>query len=149
VGSTFVGSLTALSQIYCIDCHGDSNETEPAGPHVSDDAPLLVKPTLGVRSTNANGLCFKCHRYDLYATGAFDGLPGSSSGFWGGNLPVGERALHASHTQGGFACASCHVSHGSPDLPYLLRSTLGWESVAGGGACTNGCHGGTRHEYTR
>ena len=151
VGNTFVGGLSASSIIYCTDCHGNSSVTEPPGPHRSEAAPLLVRPTIGITATDGDALCFKCHRYDLYAAGTVDGTPSLSSGFWGSTLPPSQQALHAFHTQSGFACSSCHVSHGSIDLRYLLRDTIGWDgTVTNGGACTNGCHtGGARHEYTR
>jgi len=150
-GDTFVGDMTATSLIYCTDCHGNSTVTEPSGPHRSADAPLLVRPAIGVTAADSDALCYKCHRYDLYATGSVDGTPGSSSGFWGASLAADRKALHGFHTQSGFACSACHVSHGSVDLRYLLRDTLGWDSgVAGGGACSSACHtGGARHEYTR
>ena len=150
-GNTFTGSMSATSLIYCTDCHGNATASEPSGPHRSTAAPLLVRPTIGLTSSSSDVLCFKCHRHDVYGTGVADGTAGLRSGFWGSSLPASRQALHAFHTQSGFACASCHVSHGSVDLRSLLRDNLGWDAgVANGGACTNGCHAsGARREYIR
>ncbi len=149
-GDTLEASMTATSLVYCTDCHGDSTAADPPGPHRSADAPLLARPTIGVTSADSSGLCYQCHRYDIYGTGLADGTAGTS-GFWGSTLPPGRQALHALHTQAGFTCASCHVSHGSVDKPYLLRNDLGWDgTVPNGGACQVDCHtAGARHEYTR
>jgi len=151
VGDTFESTVTAGSLVNCTDCHGNATGSEPAGPHRSSAAPLLVAPVAGANAGNVGTLCFRCHRYDVYATGTADGSSGTSSGFYGRNLDPGQQALHADHTSRGFSCAACHISHGSASLPSLLRGDLGWDgSVNNGGACANSCHtGGARYLYTR
>jgi predicted CXXCH cytochrome family protein len=144
------GPRTPGSSIYCTDCHGDSNSGQPAGPHVSAIAPLLAAAWDSSDSTSSAGLCFDCHRYDIYGSGSAEVTDGPRSGFFASG--AAEPSLHAAHAARGLSCSACHRSHGSVDLPYLLRDDIGWVTPApsGGGACANGCHTeGAEHAYTR
>jgi len=132
------------SVLYCIDCHGNANGAEAPGPHASTQAPLLRAPVLGVSPSEATGLCYGCHRYDVYYSGlADDGASGSR--FW---RSTAEEHLHLLHGSGnGIGCAACHASHGSSE-PHLLRDDVGYtHQSAGGGECTNDCHAGDTHLY--
>jgi hypothetical protein len=144
---SFVATSTPWSNssvLHCIDCHGNAESAEPKGPHASTAAPLLSAPYIGTDPSNTAGLCYTCHRYDVYYSGAADDGT-SASRFWKTNQ---ERHLHMHHAANiGLTCAACHTSHGA-SLPHLIRDDIGYvHSVAGGGSCTNACHGGTQ-SYT-
>jgi predicted CXXCH cytochrome family protein len=146
IGDTLVGSLTSSSRVNCSDCHGDANGRgnsstgEPNGPHRSTSAPLLTRPLLGTASQNSDSLCYSCHRYTIYGDGTQDDDTSTSSGFVDRGT---DTRLHAYHATRGITCLGCHVSHGSIDEPYDLRSDVGWDAKSGGGSCDNGCHGGS------
>jgi len=132
------------SVLHCVDCHGNANDAEPVGPHASTQAPLLRAPYIGVEPVESSGLCYECHRYDVYYEGtADDGA--SSSRFWQSNQ---ERHLHMLHgSANGIGCAACHTSHGATE-PHLIRDDVGYaHQAAGGGGCTNACHGGATRSY--
>lgn len=141
---------TNSSVMYCTDCHGNSDGTQPAGPHTSADAPLLVAPYEGVPSSDATGLCYRCHDYAVYYAGIGDGSPAPLSNFYD---TTSGNALHHFHVATkGLGCASCHVTHGSRLQPHLLRDDIGYEhdqpaADSPGGSCQNGCHGGARLGY--
>ncbi len=142
------------SALYCTSCHGNSNPSEPAGPHRSGEAPILVRPYWGVAPDDAAGLCYECHRYAVYLTGAEDTLADPKSAFYlsTGSGSTGQEALHSYHADTlGFACGSCHVSHGSRQELHLLRSDIGYTPDASGGSCANQCHGtgGATRSYLR
>ena len=133
---------TNSSVLYCIDCHGNSDVTEPQGPHSSQDAPLLSAPYRGATPDTAEILCYECHKYTVYASGGGDDGPlGDGSNFYDSSLSGDARKLHHQHTYvRGFGCESCHVSHGTAGY-HLIRPDIGWSHVGtGGGSCTNGCH---------
>lgn len=148
-GSTLTTATAVGATIRCGSCHGTSLPGAPAGPHVSPDAPLLVRPYFGTEASDADQLCFTCHRTVVYLTGTDDGV-GGRSGFFGGST---QNKLHSYHSGLGFACESCHVSHGSTTLPHLLRTGgFSWDDPAGAvdGQCSSTCHlGGATHGYTR
>ena len=148
-GATLTTATATGATISCGSCHGTSLPSVPAGPHVSPDAPLLTVPYFGVAAGDAKQLCLTCHRADVYFTGSGDGVAGRS-GFFGGTT---QNRLHSYHAGLGFACAACHVSHGSSTLPHLLRSGgFTWDDPAGvvDGECSSSCHiGGATHKYTR
>ncbi len=137
--------LSNSTQLYCIDCHGDSVKTQAPGPHRSNDAPLLVAPLLGLSAADPSGFCYGCHLKSVYSDGA---APLS-------NFSDGTRSLHQLHVgTEGFTCMSCHDSHGSRDLPALLRPDIGFSQTGAptptGGACANSCHSsGASHAYAR
>ncbi len=131
---------TNSSVLYCIDCHGNSDGGEPAGPHSSEDAPLLQAPFRGATPDTAAILCYTCHKYTVYASGV-DDTSTAASNFYGSTLSGDASKLHYQHTWvRGFGCESCHVSHGTAKY-HLIRSDIGWaHDGTGGGACTNTCH---------
>ena len=156
VGQTLATPLVVGSRITCSDCHGNSAGRgssptgEPNGPHSSPSAPLLVKPVLGTSADDIQSLCYSCHLFGIYGNGNLDDTPTQSSGFV--NPSGANPKLHAYHTSLGLQCSSCHVAHGSASMPYGLRDDVGWTadtSGAGGGECTNGCHGGASKTYHR
>ncbi|MFA5843821.1 MAG: cytochrome c3 family protein [Coriobacteriia bacterium] len=145
---SFEASWTNGSTLYCGDCHGATDDSLVRGSHASTAGPLLRGAYLGVRSSNPAGLCFRCHKADVYAST----FAGSLSRFYDGDLL--HPALHAFHSgetgsQMGFGCEVCHVSHGSQTLPHLLRPDSGFTHGANGGSCLNACHDGTSKTYTR
>jgi hypothetical protein len=139
--------FTVGSVLYCVDCHGNAETSDPIGPHVSAQAPLLVQPYWGVASAdNVDHLCFKCHERNVYYTGTADGP--TVSRFYNDKKPD---AMHSYLTlERGLSCAACHLSHGGSEQA-LLRSDVNFTPTATGGSCTNGCHtGGTQvRTYTR
>ena len=137
--TTFVGGYSNSTLLYCGDCHGNSVATQAAGPHRSDSAPLLVAPLFGAPADQQGALCYRCHKYEVFATGTL-----------GSRFVDGSVQLHAAHVgQGGFDCSACHVSHGAPDEPYLLRSDIGYATSKDGGRCNGSCHAGALQIYTR
>ena len=148
-GSTLTTATAVGATIRCGSCHGTSIPGAPSGPHVSPDAPLLVRPYFGTDASDSNQLCLTCHRSEVYLTGLDDGV-GGRSGFFGGSA---QNRLHSYHSGLGFACESCHVSHGSTTLPHLLRTDgFSWSDPGGAidGECSSACHlGGATHGYTR
>jgi len=142
---TFVAGWTASSILNCTDCHGDDGRTgaQARGLHESASAPILIAPYLGASPADADLLCYDCHKYTVYGTGADDAPTGMS--FFQRTSP-GIR-LHSSHVASvatgghGLACSACHVSHGSATNPHLLRDDIGFTSTgADAGVCSNGCH---------
>jgi hypothetical protein len=150
---TFDTSLSAWSGssvLYCTDCHGDAGAapSQAHDLHESDAAPILASPYAGVASSDPSLLCYDCHRYDVYATGAHDG-PGMS-GFVETSPAKRLHALHVgSRADGGLgiSCGACHASHGSA-LPHLLRTDIGFTpSGADAGTCVNACHSVPSRSY--
>lgn len=147
---SFTGGWTNSSVLYCKDCHGSSNPATPVGTHSSADAPILLKPYLGVSPSDADMLCYSCHKYSVYYTSVDDtGTTGSFFYDSAGATPE----LHGKHVrEQGFGCASCHVSHGSPTEERLIRSDVGFllPDAPADGSCTTACHtAGAKHTYTR
>jgi len=121
---------TSSSVLSCSDCHGDDGRTAPEalGLHESDSAPILVAPYLGADPADTDMLCYRCHKYGVYATGTADG-PGMSF-FQASSGPV--TALHASHVASpagpvghGLSCPACHVSPASVPRPPPLWRAVG------------------------
>lgn len=145
---TFVSGADENSRVlYCTDCHGNATATEATGTHRSTSAPLLSSPFLGRATGDASALCYDCHKRSVYYTGA-DDLAGTGSRFFEGSA-VATSSLHALHVRDwngtavglGFGCLTCHNSHGSTDLPHLLRGDVGYTVTgADAGACANACH---------
>lgn len=136
---------TNSSVLYCKDCHGDSDHSDPAGPHASNDAPILNAPYLGVAPSDADGLCYRCHKYQVYFTGDSDS--GDSASNFYSTTPA--LKLHSEHVSSfGLGCAACHVSHGSAAQRHLIRTDVGYTAGDAGGTCDNGCHSAPK-TYTR
>lgn len=143
--ASFEAGWSNASVLYCRDCHGSAETSQPKGPHASTQAPLLRKPYYGDPPSDPNGLCYACHKYTVYYDGTSDAA-GVGSLFGSAAAPQ----LHKAHVlTRGLSCASCHVSHGSTDLPHLLRPGIGFADTGNGATCTNGCHGGAAKMYTR
>jgi predicted CXXCH cytochrome family protein len=147
--ATFVTAAPAWSQssvLHCTDCHGDDGRTDPQarGLHESASAPILVAPYLGADPADPAVLCYRCHKFGVYADGTD---PDADQSFF--QAAAGVQLLHATHVASpagpvghGLSCSACHVSHGSVDLPHLLRDDIGFtETGSHAGSCTNGCHG--------
>jgi predicted CXXCH cytochrome family protein len=141
----FAPGWSSSSLTRCGSCHG-SDFSRAAGPHGSSNPFLLrqpYKPATGERPTASDELCFSCHAYEVYAN---PGAPSSVLEASRFNGPQGGNG-HADHV-GKFSvpCYSCHVTHGSATLPYLLVTgrnpgLLAYTSSATGGTCTSSCHG--------
>jgi len=137
---------TNSSVMYCTSCHGAADAAMQDGPHVSTQAPLLKAPYLGGSTSHGDGLCYTCHRYDVYYTGVADLDASTGSRFWNNNQPSRLHMLHAGTN--GLGCQACHTSHGA-ELPHLIRGDVGYiHSGTGGGSCANQCHGGGTHAYS-
>jgi hypothetical protein len=118
---TGVGNQT----MYCSDCHGSNTSagtvvptgTNPWGPHGSSNN-FILKGTWDTGATSqANGLCFRCHDYTRYATEG-----GGRSGFCcdrDNNL----HSLHAKRIDSGIKCNYCHVAvpHGWKNKAFLVN----------------------------
>lgn len=141
------------TRLRCTSCHGTSLATPaPRGPHSSPEAPLLVKPALGVTVSDTSLLCYSCHLDTIYL-GAADGTTGRSGFYDSAAAPDEKKRLHSYHAGQGLGCGSCHVSHGSTTLPHLLSAQgFSWAGpdATFDGSCTTGCHtGGVAHGYKR
>ena len=146
-GSFTDGSgFTSSSVLHCIDCHGEADAWQPKGPHTSSSAPLLNKPYAGELPSNTDLLCYRCHKFSVYADGS-DDHDDTSSLFGSAASPK----LHSVHVSShGLSCSGCHVSHGSSDYTHLMRSGIGFADNGNGATCTNDCHTGTgTKSYTR
>lgn len=129
------------SVLFCVDCHSRST-AGAAGPHRSDDAPLLARPYLGTRPSASGALCYDCHEYGVYYTGA----AAANSNFY--DTAYAEAELHVFHAnRREFGCPACHVSHGSPGEDHVIRDEVGFTPAGAGGSCTNDCHGGAAKSY--
>jgi predicted CXXCH cytochrome family protein len=124
--------------LYCTDCHS-SSAAAPAvqGPHASSDAPILRAPYLGTTPGDAEGVCYSCHKYTVYYTGAADPDTLTGSLFRDGTAGP----LHTLHVKDqGFGCEACHDSHGVPGNEHLVRSGITYDGAAR--TCTGPCHPG-------
>lgn len=135
----FVGAWDNDSVLYCIDCHAVAGSSPAvAGPHVSAEAPVLVSPYLGALPANADLLCYDCHRYTTYYDETGTGDAGAAAS-WFADATAGP--LHGLHVRDhGFACATCHVSHGSPSNEALIRPVIDFVRAGAGGSCIGPCH---------
>ncbi len=147
---SFVGAWTKGSILYCVDCHSNASGTEPAGPHRSIDAPVLRAPYTGTTPADSTMLCYDCHRYDVYFTGAADTTPTGTNSLFYHALRSGTK-MHRLHVNdNGFGCVACHRSHGSGTQPHLQLDDRMYEHRSDGGACSTPCHaGGARRSYSR
>jgi hypothetical protein len=127
------GNAIGTQTMYCSDCHG-ANTPEasvvppggengtPWGPHGSSNNFLLKGSwdnTVGSGDgAAANGLCFKCHNPNTYASKDGGGTTGFDDGGDKGNL-------HAFHTDkiGRIRCNWCHVAvpHGWKNKALLVN----------------------------
>jgi hypothetical protein len=145
---SFVSGWGNDTILYCVDCHGVSASNEPSGTHASDEGPLLKEPYLGTPMSDSGLLCYSCHKYAVYYTGASD--TGSSASLFR-DQDLGTRAtLHEFHSNTlGYGCSACHVGHGNRNERHLIRDDVSYDHAASGGSCTNDCHGGAANTYTR
>jgi predicted CXXCH cytochrome family protein len=142
---SFVAPWTSDSLLYCIDCHTAAGAPPVAGPHTSGEAPVLKRPYLGAAPVSPQLLCYACHRYDVYYTGASDSGVSAS---WFADASAGP--LHRLHVRdAGFGCAACHVSHGSEARAALVRDAIAFTPDASGGTCIGPCHPSPGVTYTR
>jgi len=151
---TFVAGWAATSILSCSDCHGDSaggTYAQKRELHESPSAPILKAPYLGADSTDPGSLCYECHKFTVYESGAADA--DSSASLFQSSAGAKLHSIHvAAPTAGGhgLACSSCHVSHGSVTEPHLLRDDIGFTPTGGhAGSCTNSCHNPAVNTGTR
>ncbi|MDP2401657.1 MAG: hypothetical protein Q8M66_06735, partial [Actinomycetota bacterium] len=140
---------TTSSVLHCVDCHGNTEASQPVGPHSSGAAPLLKRPLWGLEPSDEDGLCYSCHKHSVYYTGADDRVPASTSNFYDDVLA--EPKLHKRHVNdAGFSCETCHFPHGAKEHEHMIRPGLDWVHLDNGGACNTTCHGGrTINVYSR
>jgi len=149
-GSTLTAVVTSGQQIKCTACHGTSY-AGPDGPHRSGFAPLLSRRYAGAQADDANALCVRCHRTEVYVTGTADGVGADRSGFYDTSVGATHPALHSFHATNGVTCASCHDSHGSQSRRAMLTAAgYTFTESSDGGQCASTCHtAGAAHSYTR
>lgn len=103
--AVFVAPWTSSSQMYCTDCHASSTAGDRAGPHGSILDNILVAPWTNNTgaSTTGGDLCFRCHPFSVYVSGAG---ANNQTGFYN----AGDGNLHRFHMTGQNArCWNCHV----------------------------------------
>lgn len=141
----------ASAKVYCTDCHGSDNVSEPKGAHGSSNQWMLKRKLVGgywkdAGVTASAGLaeCLMCHEYNVYYGGAT-----------GSRFP-----RHQYHVQDKeISCIVCHDSHGRSDKPHLIRvqsSGSGSKSnptiqsfthTSSGGSCSPSCHGSKSYSH--
>ncbi len=133
--------------MYCTDCHGNNtaNDTvipnggvngEVWGPHGSQNNFLLKGPWDDQTGRlQPDGLCFRCHDYDQYASNAAAPAIVLASGFkrgsgGGGCIVFANQNLHLAHAGAGggtgvtnFRCTLCHIAvpHGWKNKVFLAN----------------------------
>jgi predicted CXXCH cytochrome family protein len=137
------------SVLYCVDCHDTASVTLGAvrGPHVSTEAPILKRPYRAALPGDSGMLCYACHKYSTYfdATGVAD--TGAAASWF---RDAADGPLHGLHVRDqGFACASCHTSHGSPTKDRLIREGITFSVDSVGGSCIGPCHPAPGVSYVR
>lgn len=146
---SFTTGWSLTSRTYCVDCHGNSVASKPAGPHASEAAPILAKPLWGDSPSDTNMLCYKCHKYSVYYTGVDDRVAGSTSNFYDATRATGAKLHYLHVNQKGFRCDTCHFGHGSANA-HMIEPGLDWVHAVNGGACYTQCHSGsTANAYSR
>lgn len=124
-----------VQTMYCSDCHG--SETAPAtiipnggengrswGPHGSVNNFILkggFSANTGKPGTEGD-ICFKCHRYEAYATEAGTDLrSGFSTGSGGDKKNL--HAFHADKLDRNLQCTWCHIAvpHGWKNKAFLVN----------------------------
>lgn len=137
--NTFIGNLT----MYCTDCHGSNTANgsstpaagKPWGPHGSvNDFILKGTWNSSTGSGQSEGLCFKCHNYNNYAT-----RNSTQSGFCCDK----DTNLHGYHADkiGKMRCTWCHVAvpHGWKNKAFLVDlNNVGQEGGLAGTQVRNG-----------
>jgi doubled CXXCH motif protein len=117
--------------MFCTDCHGsnvssatsvvpDGGENgNPWGPHGSGNNFLLkgLWNTSTGTGQQTNGLCFKCHSYNVYATNS-----GTRTGFFLTDIGKDGHTHHADKI-GRLRCNWCHVAvpHGWKNKAFLVN----------------------------
>lgn len=133
--NAFVNGYAPDSILTCTSCHGTDDPTVK-GPHGSSYQYLLKKQS---GTTSKDDICFSCHVYDVYANPAATPDLQAATRFGGATG-------HAYHvTSQNLPCASCHVTHGSTQLPFLIAKNrfpgiTTFLQTPTGGTCTSSCH---------
>jgi predicted CXXCH cytochrome family protein len=140
----FTPGWSALSITRCGSCHG-SDFGSLQGPHGSTNRYLLRAPyvaSAAERGMTSDELCFSCHVYDTYTNPNAGRTVLAASRF---NPPgsAGGHALHVGAQR--VPCYTCHTTHGSTTLPYLLVTgrtpgMIAYTRTVTGGTCTSTCH---------
>jgi predicted CXXCH cytochrome family protein len=141
--NAFVNGYGADSIITCTACHG-SNDTNVAGMHGSSYRYLLRKPS---GTTGKDDLCFGCHSYDVYTNATATQEVQRASRFNAGQghaFHVGLKSI---------SCSSCHETHGSTRLPFLIAKNrfpgiTSYTQTPTGGTCATTCHAPESYSVT-
>jgi predicted CXXCH cytochrome family protein len=91
-------TTTPRPQMYCSDCHGSDNPSDPTGPHGSSNFFILKAYGPGITMDN---LCNKCH--DVTSSAWVEG-PGNPDPLLNGDHTLPQHQ-YPSNTMG---CAACH-----------------------------------------
>lgn len=121
--------------MYCTDCHGSGvasstysviptggENGNPWGPHGSNNNFLLKGTWSGTTGTGntADGICFKCHNLNIYASGN-----GTRTGFYISSGASSGNDGHKVHNDkiGRMRCNWCHVAvpHGWKNKAFLVN----------------------------
>ena len=167
---SFVPGWSQDSMVYCTDCH--QNAIAPVngnGPHgspllhildgslsgsseyITRDEDTVCAPAGCPPIHDSGELCFKCHQYGTYSSGA------SSAATT--NFRDGTQNLHQFHAFG--ACYTCHDSHGSEQAHlinfdtsvvgitpgYTSQTAWQYDDATKSGTCFVSCHSGD-HDNT-
>lgn len=141
--NAFVNGYEADSIITCTACHGGDDPTV-TGMHGSSYRSILKKAS---GTTAKDDICFSCHSYDVYGNATATQDVQRASRF---NAGVGH-AFHAGAKS--IACSSCHDTHGSTRLPFLIAKNrfpgiTTYVQTPTGGTCTSSCHASQTYTIT-
>ncbi len=111
-------SGVGVQTMYCSDCHGDDDTSQPLGPHGSNNKFMLKSGTWPAKAngtlwklsdrTNTALFCKMCHPLGGANVG------GSWGGRSWGTSTGADNAVHANNRHQGYTCVACHsaVPHG-------------------------------------
>jgi hypothetical protein len=153
VATSSCGGVTPCSvnsRTFCTDCHANAagNAAGNNGPHGSQRLHILKGAANYITDDNGTGtithdegeVCFLCHAYGTYATGA--------------NIGTSRFTRHKSNNHNSYPCYDCHDSHGSENFTGLVNfntdhitftggrnSSNAFVRTTTGGTCYVACHG--------
>lgn len=109
------------AQMYCSDCHGSNNSTDPVGPHGSSNINMLKLYGPG---TTLDNLCNKCHNVSVSAWVEGPLNPDATK--------QGDHSLpEHQYPINNMGCMACHGGIGGPLVSNIHGANYLWASFGG------------------